>query len=70
MKITSFSSVIVPDMGTTERLPVVVWIHGGGYGYYLPTVVVFFIDRSSEGMIQAVLRRILKETWLPFRKIE
>jgi hypothetical protein len=48
---------------------VVVWIHGGGYGYHLPPIVPF-TDCSSEGMTQAVLVCIPRRPWLPIRKTE
>jgi hypothetical protein len=62
-------SVSVPDIGRAERLPVVVWIHGGGYGCHLPAIIVPFID-SSEGMTQVVLLCIPRRLWLPIRRTE
>jgi hypothetical protein len=63
-------SVSVPDIGRADKLPVVVWIHGGGYGYHSPPIIVPFIDSSSEGMTWVVLLCIPRRPWLPIRRTE
>jgi len=37
----------VPDIGTADGLPVVVWIHGGGYEYYSHVIALLAVDNSS-----------------------
>ena len=37
----------MPDIGTADGLPVVVWIHGGGYEYYSHVIALLAVDNSS-----------------------
>jgi hypothetical protein len=68
LTVYSSPSVFVPDIGTADGLPVVVWIHGGGYGYRSHQLLRRSLTFSGQGMRQEILVCILRRTLSLTRK--